>query len=138
VHYFIPGGRYFITNGGSGHNIMSDSERCYNERMATQRKIKVTNLEEIREIIRQHKPELKRQFHVDRIGVFGSYARGNQKKRSDIDFLVTFDEPVSYFDLGGLKLFVEELTGLESHVVPSHNLRPEFRDNILKQVKYID
>jgi len=45
---------------------------------------------------------------------------------------------VSYFDLGGLKTFVEELTGLESHVVPSHNLRPEFRENILKQVKYIE
>jgi len=44
--------------------------------MATQKKTKVTSLEEIREIIDQHRPELKRQFHVDKIGVFGSYARG--------------------------------------------------------------
>jgi len=106
--------------------------------MSIQRRVKATSLEEIKEIIRQNKPELKRQFHVDKIGVFGSYARRTQKKSSDIDFLVTFDEPVSYFDLGGLKTFVEELTGLESHVVPSHNLRPEFRENILKQVKYIE
>ena len=106
--------------------------------MAIQRRIKVTSLEDISEIIRQHKPELKRRFHVEKIGVFGSFALGTLKKRSDIDFLVTFDEPVSYFDLGGLKIFVEELTGLESHVIPSHNLRPEFRDNILKQVKYIE
>jgi len=106
--------------------------------MATQRKLKVTSLEEIKEIIDQHRPELNRQFHVDKIGVFGSYARGDQKKRSDIDFLVIFNQPVSYFDLGGLKIFIEEITGLESHVVPYHNLRTEFRDNILKQVKYIE
>jgi hypothetical protein len=106
--------------------------------MSTQRKVKVTSLDEIKEIIRQRRAELKSQFHVEKIGVFGSYARGDQKKRSDIDFLVMFDEPVSYLDLGGLKIFMEEITGLESHVVPSYNLRPEFRDNVLKEVKYIE
>jgi len=45
--------------------------------MATQRKIKVTSLKEIKEVIEQHRPELKRQFHVDKIGVFGSCARGD-------------------------------------------------------------
>jgi predicted nucleotidyltransferase len=60
--------------------------------MATQRKIKVTSLEEIKEVIEQHRPELKGQFHIDKIGVFGSYARGDQKKRSDVDFLA---EPVN-------------------------------------------
>ena len=106
--------------------------------MATQRKIKVTTLEEIKDLVEQHRPELKKQFHVDKIGVFGSYARGDQKKSSDVDFLVIFDEPVSYLDLGGLKIFMEEITGLESHVVPSYNLRLEFRDNVLKEVKYIE
>jgi predicted nucleotidyltransferase len=105
--------------------------------MATQRKIKVTSLEEIREIIEQHKHELKRQFHVEKIGVFGSYARGDQKKRSDIDFLVTFDKAINYLELAGLKIYIEELTGLKSDVVPSHNLRPEFRENVYKEVIYI-
>ncbi len=105
--------------------------------MATQRKIKVTSLDEIKEIIEKHKPELKRQFHVDKIGVFGSYARGEQKKRSDIDFLVSFDKPVTYFDLSGLKIYIEEITGLKSDVVPFHNLRPEFRENVYKEVIYI-
>ena len=106
--------------------------------MSTQRKIKVTSLDDIKVVIEQHRAELKREFHVEKIGVFGSYARGDQKKRSDVDFLVTFDEPVSYLDLGGLKIFMEEITGLESHVVPSYNLRLEFRDNVLKEVKYIE
>jgi len=105
--------------------------------MATQRKIKVTSLEEIRQIIDQHKPELRRQFHVEKIGVFGSYARGTQKKRSDIDFLVSFNKPITYLDLSGLKIYIEEITGLKSDVVPFHNLRPEFRENVYKEVIYI-
>jgi predicted nucleotidyltransferase len=105
--------------------------------MSTQRKIKVTSLDEIKRIIQQHKPELKHQFHVDKIGVFGSYARGTQKKISDVDFLVKLDEPISYIELAGLKIYIEEITGLESDVVPYHNLRPEFRDNIYKEVIYI-
>jgi len=105
--------------------------------MAMQRKIRVTSLEEIRELIEQHRPELKRQFHVEKIGVFGSYARGDQKKRSDIDFLVTFDKAINYLELAGLKIYVEELTGLKSDVAPSHNLRPEFRENVYNEVIYI-
>jgi predicted nucleotidyltransferase len=105
--------------------------------MAIQRKLKVTSLEEIRGLIEQHRPELKRQFHVDKIGVFGSYARGDQKKRSDVDFLVSFDKAINYLELAGLKIYVEKITGLKSDVVPSHNLRPEFRENVYKEVIYI-
>ena len=105
--------------------------------MATQRKVKVTSLDEIKEIIRQRRAELKSQFHVEKIGVFGSYARGDQKKRSDIDFLVTFDKAINYFELAGLKIYLEETIGLKSDVVPSHNLRPEFRENVYKEVIYI-
>ena len=105
--------------------------------MATQKKIKVATLEEIKEVIEQHRPELKSQFHVAKIGVFGSYARGDQKKRSDVDFLVSFDKAINYFELAGLKIYIEEITGLKSDVVPSHNLRPEFREDVYKEVIYI-
>ncbi len=105
--------------------------------MATQKKTKVTSLEEIKEVIDQHKPELRGQFHVDKIGVFGSYARGDQKKRSDIDFLVTFDETISLFTLGGLYEYLKEITGAAVDVVPGEDLRPEFRDRVMKDVVYI-
>jgi predicted nucleotidyltransferase len=105
--------------------------------MATQRKTKVTSLEEIKELIRQHKPELKRQFKVQEIGIYGSYSRGTANKRSDLDLLVKLDEPISYFELAGLKIYIEEITGLKSDVVPFHNLRPEFRENVYKEVIYV-
>jgi hypothetical protein len=105
--------------------------------MATQRKVKATSLDEIRELIEQHRSELKRQFHVEQIGVFGSYARGDQKKRSDVDFLVTFDKPVSYFTLGGLYTYLKEIVGTDVDVVPREDLRPEFREHVLNEVVYL-
>jgi hypothetical protein len=122
---------------GCGNPIISDGVRWYNKSMAIQRKVKVTSLEEIKGLIEQHKPELKRQFHVDRIGVFGSYARGDQKKRSDVDFLVSFNKTINYIELAGLKIYVEEITGLKADVVPIHNLRAEFRESVYKEVIYI-
>ena len=122
---------------GGGGSIIRDSRRWYNESMATQRKIKATSLEEIRELIGQHRLELTRQFHVEKIGVFGSYARGDQKKRSDVDFLVTFDKPVSYFTLGGLYAYLKEIVGTDVDVVPGEDLRPEFREHVLNEVVYL-
>jgi len=105
--------------------------------MATQRKTKVTSLDEIKEVIEQHRPELKRQFHVDKIGVFGSYARGKQKKRSDVDFLVTFDEAISLFDRVDLNIYLKELMGRKVDVIPHYNLRLELREYVLKDLIYL-
>ena len=105
--------------------------------MATQRKVKVTSLEEIKGLIQQNRLELKRQFHVEKIGVFGSYARGDQKKRSDIDFLVTFDETISLFTLSGLFIYLQEQLGRKVDVVPFNSLRPELRKYVLKDLIYL-
>jgi hypothetical protein len=104
--------------------------------LAIQRKIKVTRLEEFKGLIEQHRPELKRQFHVKKIGVFGSYARGTQKKRSDIDFLVTFGKAISLFDHVDLTIYLKELMGCKVDVIQHDNLRPELREYVLKDLAY--
>jgi uncharacterized protein len=119
------------------HGVINDSRRWYNKSMATLRKIKVTNLEEIKEVIRQRRAELKSQFHVEKIGVFGSYARGDQKKRSDIDFLVTFDETIGLFTLSGLYIYLQEQLGRKVDVIPFNSLRPELRKYVLKDLIYL-
>lgn len=47
-------------------------------------------IEEIRQMLRRHLPHLREEFHVDVLGVFGSYVRGEQTDKSDLDVLVTF------------------------------------------------
>ncbi|MDI6786416.1 MAG: nucleotidyltransferase domain-containing protein, partial [bacterium] len=44
-------------------------------------------LNEITEVLQEHKAELQKKYGVKELGVFGSYVRGEQKKRSDVDIL---------------------------------------------------
>ena len=48
------------------------------------------------------------KYGVIRAGVFGSFARGETTKKSDIDFLIKFGPRTSLFDLGGMKIDLEE------------------------------
>jgi len=47
-------------------------------------------LEEIKNILKKHKEELKKKYGIKEIGIFGSYVRGENKKSSDLDILVEF------------------------------------------------
>ena len=48
------------------------------------------NLEEIKEILKSSKEEIRKQFKAEIVGIFGSYVRGGQKRGSDLDLLVRF------------------------------------------------
>ncbi|MFW6048392.1 MAG: nucleotidyltransferase family protein [Candidatus Natronoplasma sp.] len=45
----------------------------------------MTELEEIQEKLKEHKPELEEKYNVEEISIFGSYTRGEQTKESDLD-----------------------------------------------------
>ena len=92
------------------------------------------NLQEILAKLEALKPELKRRYKVREIGVFGSWVRGEQGKKSDIDVLVEFEESADLFDWIGLSLYLEEIFGCPVDVVPRKALRPELQAVVLKQV----
>ena len=52
-------------------------------------------LKRIKNIIKQHKEELGKRFKVKEIGIFGSYVRGVEQRKSDVDVLVEFKEPAT-------------------------------------------
>ena len=52
------------------------------------------NTEEIINILRGKKDELKKKYPISEIALFGSYARGDYDEKSDIDILVDFDRNV--------------------------------------------
>ena len=64
-------------------------------------------MKSIKEIEKKIVPILRKN-KVKRAGIFGSYARGKQKKNSDIDILVELDERWDLFDVIGLKLTLEK------------------------------
>ena len=84
-------------------------------------------LEENREIIRG--------LRVRRLGIFGSYARGEQKEASDMDFLVEFEEATLQNYLN-LKEFLEQLFGCPVDLVFEDTLKPRLKPIILNEVVY--
>ena len=56
---------------------------------------------ETMDLLRSHIQDIKASFAVKRIGIFGSFSRGEQKESSDIDILVEFEKPTfqSFMDL---------------------------------------
>ncbi len=98
-----------------------------------------STLEEVKKILKEHKAEVSLKYRVKEIGLFGSFVRGEQKKRSDIDILVEFDQR----NIPGLLKFIEMERYLEKllrkkvDLVRKGGIRPELRKIILKEVVYI-
>ncbi|MBM4044967.1 MAG: nucleotidyltransferase family protein [Planctomycetes bacterium] len=90
----------------------------------------------IQEILRSHKPLLRERFGVREIGVFGSYARGEESEGSDVDILVAFDEPVGW-EFIDLKEFLERILGRPVDLGTTAALKPQLRETVLREVVYV-
>jgi predicted nucleotidyltransferase len=78
---------------------------------------------------------LAARHRASNVRVFGSVARGDATPDSDIDFLVTFEEGASLYDLSGLWQDLQELIGHSVDVVSDHaGLRDRFRQRITRDV----
>jgi uncharacterized protein len=91
----------------------------------------------IKKIIRDHKALLRDRYNINRIGVFGSYARGDTHSGSDVDVLVEFSEPISLIQLVSLENYLTDIVGLKVDVVPKDDIRKELKDTILKDAVFV-
>jgi len=73
------------------------------------------------------------QHEVVKAAVFGSFARGEAKKNSDIDILVKFKGAKSLLDLVSLKMKVEFLLGRKVDLLTYDSLHPLLKDRILNE-----
>ncbi len=62
------------------------------------------------DVLRSHEREIKECFAVRRIGLFGSFVRGEEKETSDVDILVEFEKP-TFRNFMNLAFFLEDLFG---------------------------
>ena len=74
-----------------------------------------------------------RKYGVMHASIFGSFVRGEQTPRSDVDFLVEFEPGRSLLDLSGLRLEMKGLLGREVDVVTHNALHPRLKDRILRE-----
>ena len=75
-------------------------------------------LEEIEQILEAHKDYLAAEYGVVKIGVFGSYARGEQRQDSDVDILIELERPprITLIGLVELENYLSELLGIKVDV----------------------
>ena len=88
----------------------------------------------ILDILAKHRDEL-RALGVRKLGLFGSYLRGNPTSGSDIDLLVTLDNSSfdAYMDV---KFLLEDLFQCKVDLVLEKTLKPRLRPYVLTEVKY--
>ncbi|MEN4006853.1 MAG: nucleotidyltransferase family protein [Methanobacteriaceae archaeon] len=87
---------------------------------------------DIEEIKRKILPILQ-HYEVKKVGLFGSYVRGEMREDSDIDILVEIEKDISLLDFVGLKLEIEEMLGRKVDLVEYNTIKPLLRERILKE-----
>jgi predicted nucleotidyltransferase len=91
----------------------------------------------IREKIHKQLPYLKEKYHVKKIGIFGSFVRGEQKKGSDLDILVEFETPIGFFDFIRLENLLSRALRKKVDLVSKRAIKPAVKKEIIKEVQYV-
>ncbi|MBU0599271.1 nucleotidyltransferase family protein [bacterium] len=95
------------------------------------------SIERIKEILVNHKKDIKEKYSVKEIGIFGSYVRGEEKQKSDLDVLVEFDDSIDFFLFLELEEYLAELIGVKVDLVMKKVLKPRIGIHILEEVVYV-
>ena len=91
---------------------------------------------DILEKLSQEKKYIQNTYEVDKIGLFGSYAKGIQTENSDIDIYVEFKNK-SFKNIAGLWIFLEELYNKKIDLLHKHKQsKGAIFDSIQKEVIY--
>ena len=92
---------------------------------------------QVQSLVKKNQATLK-SLGVKRLGLFGSFARGKQRTRSDIDFLVEFEPGKKSFDnFMRLSFFLEDLFGRRVELVTPESLSPYIGPHIIKEVENV-
>ena len=97
----------------------------------------MSDLERIILEIKNHKSEIKKNFNVKEIGIFGSYIRGEENPGSDVDILVDFEKPIDLFRFLDLEEMLSNLFSKKVDLVSKKSLKPLIGEQILKEVLYL-
>lgn len=92
--------------------------------------------DEILAFLKTHKQEMHDRFGVIKIGLFGSYARGNAREDSDIDVAIEFinNTADSYFNL---LHFLEDSFNMKIDLGIESNFKPIIKPYIMREIIYV-
>ena len=91
-------------------------------------------LTQILATLRRLLPTLAQQYHVQSLGVFGSYVRHAQRSSSDLDVLVTFKEPPGLLTFLALENYLTDVLGVQVDLVMREALKPAIGEHVLQEL----
>jgi uncharacterized protein len=94
-------------------------------------------LEDVKQILIQNRHLLRETYQVTELGIFGSYARGEQTETSDIDVLIDYTDAPTLFVLVELRNYLSQIMGMKVDVVTKNGLKTRVRDRVLSEVVYV-
>lgn len=90
-------------------------------------------LQDVKQMLREHLPNLREEYGVGNLWLFGSYVRGEQGVRSDLDVLVEFKEIPTLPELIGLERHMRQIVGVKVDLVSMGALKGKIGEKILKE-----
>ena len=87
--------------------------------------------------LRGMRHDLKEQYHIKNIGIFGSYSKKLQTEQSDLDLVVEFDEPIGLMAFVHLKNRISNQLNINVDLVTPEGLHPLIRDQVMHEVVYV-
>ncbi len=98
----------------------------------------MTNRTEILNYLIRNKNFLKKKYHLTKIGLFGSFARGDENESSDIDIIVEFEEGTeNLFEIKQeLKKYLKSKFNLNIDICRERYIKPHFKKEILNETIY--
>lgn len=97
---------------------------------------KLLSKEDIIRILRENKSTLSK-YRVKQIGIFGSFAKGQEDKKSDVDVLVEFYGIPDIFLLIDLEDYLKKIIGKKVDLVRKQVIRDELKETIERETVYI-
>ena len=80
--------------------------------------------------------ETLKPYHPKRIGLFGSVARNEENKDSDIDILFSLQQPLGLFTMSKIHFELEEKLHKKVDLISENGLNKFIKEKVLKEVKY--
>ena len=101
---------------------------------------RIFNMKELEKIIlllKDIKPELEKKYKIKEIGIFGSYRRGEQTGKSDVDILVSFERGMTLLKFCALENWLSDILEEKVDLVMKDSLKPNIGEAILQEVLYL-
>jgi predicted nucleotidyltransferase len=97
----------------------------------------VAEFKELKRRLESLKPFLEENYGVSKIGIFGSFVRGEEREESDLDLLVSFKRTPTLFELIRLEDYLSSKLGVKVDLVLESTLKPKIRERVFSEVVYL-